>query len=90
MRAAPLRIALLRPFALVIALLVGVSVHADIVELKNGGKIHGKVANPDDKTAKSVYISTEGGTLTLPRSEVVRVVGQSPKQDEYHRRAARR
>jgi hypothetical protein len=62
---------------------------ADIVELKSGGKIHGKVANPDDKKATSYLIATDGGTLTIPRSKVVRILGQSPQQDEYHRRAAK-
>ena len=48
---------------------------ADIVELKNGGKIHGEIANAGDKTATSYVITTDGGgRMTIPRSEVVRIL----------------
>ncbi len=61
---------------------------ADVVELRNGGKIHGEIANAGDKQATSYVISTDGGgRMTIPRSEVVRVISQSPLQEEYHRRA---
>jgi len=61
---------------------------ADLVELKNGGQIHGEVANADDKQATSYVIVTDGGgKVTIPRTEVGRIVSQSPAQDEYHRRA---
>ena len=61
---------------------------ADVVELKNGGRIHGAIANAADKQAASYVISTDGGgKVTIPRAEVVRVVSQSPNQEEYHRRA---
>ncbi len=61
---------------------------ADVVELKNGGQIHGDVANAADKQAASYVIVTDGGgKLTIPRTEVTRVVSQSPAQEEYHRRA---
>jgi HEAT repeats len=61
---------------------------ADVVEFKNGGQLHGKVTNADDKQAASYVVVTDGGgKVTIPRSEVVRVVSQSPAQEEYHRRA---
>ena len=68
--------------------IVGVSAYADVVELTNGGQIHGQVANADDKAAANYEIATDGGgRLTIPRSQVVRVVHQSPEQEEYHRKA---
>ena len=43
---------------------------------------------PADKQAASYVISTDGGgKVTIPRTEVARVVSQSPAQEEYHRRA---
>ena len=60
-------------------------VRADIVELKNGGTIHGEIANAGDKAAASYDITTDGGgRMTIPRSEVVRVIGQSPQQEAGH------
>ena len=73
--------------SLVLAAASSLTAHADVVELKNGGKIHGEIANASDKRAANYVISTDGGgRMTIPRSEVVRVVSQSPLQEEYHRR----
>jgi hypothetical protein len=72
---------------LILATASGVA-HADVVELKNGGQIHGHVANATDKQAATYVIVTDGGgKLAIPRTEVVRVVSQSPAQEEYHRRS---
>jgi hypothetical protein len=61
---------------------------ADVVELKNGGQLHGEVANTSDKQAASYVVVTDGGgKVTIPRTEVVRVVSQSPDQEEYYRRS---
>lgn len=61
---------------------------ADIVELKNGGAIHGEVTNARDRTAESYVIATGGGgRVTIPRDQIVRVVSQTPREEEYHRRA---
>jgi hypothetical protein len=72
---------------LVLAAATGIA-RADVVELKNGGQLHGEVANADDKQAASYVIATDGGgKVTIPRTQVVRIVSQSPAQEEYHRRA---
>src|SRR3972149_7836682 len=60
---------------------------ADMVGPKTGGAIHGEMANAGDKQSTGYEITPDGGRMTIPRSEVVRVVSQSPQQDEYHRRA---
>lgn len=64
------------------------SVRADLVELKNGGRVFGDISNASDKSAKSYEIVTDGGgKMSIPRSEVTRILSQTPIQDEYHRRA---
>ncbi len=61
---------------------------AEIVELRNGGQLHGEIANAEDKSAHSYVITTDGGgRIEIPRSEVARIVAQSPQQAEYARRA---
>jgi hypothetical protein len=61
---------------------------ADVVELKNGGQLHGEVTNAGDKAATSFEIATSGGgRVAIPRTEVVRVVPQTDKQEEYYRRS---
>ncbi len=73
--------------SLVLACAAGVA-RADIVELKSGGKLHGKVTNAGDKTATSVEIATTGGgRVAISRGEVVRVVPQTEQQDEYYQRS---
>ena len=58
---------------------------ADIVELKNGGTLHGDVTNAGDKEATSYEIATiGGGQLAIPRGEVVRVVPQTEQQGRVH------
>jgi hypothetical protein len=83
-----MRVASIRILTLVAVLAACACARADIVELKNGGKIHGEIANASGRTAASYDITTDGGgRMSIPRSEVVRVIGQSPQQEEYHRRA---
>jgi len=61
---------------------------ADVIELANGGQIQGEVAREDDAERPSYVITTGGGNrVTLPRSQVSRVVSQTAAQEEYHRRA---
>jgi HEAT repeats len=77
------------PFLLLVAACVcSSSARADLIELANGGKIHGEIANADDKQATTYDIKMDGGgRVTLPRSQVARVISQSRAQEEYHRRA---
>ena len=56
----------------------GVAARADVVELKNGGKIHGEVTNAADQQATTYVIATDGGgRMTISRSAVVRVTAQT-------------
>src|SRR5262245_19207232 len=83
-----MRAASVHLFLLIVALAACPCARADILELKNGGTLHGEITNAGDKSAASYVISTDGGgRMTIPRDQVVRIVGQSPQQEEYHRRA---
>jgi hypothetical protein len=71
-----------------VALAAATSVRADLVELKNGGRLFGDIANASDKSAKNYDIVTDGGgKMSIPRSQVARILSQTPLQDEYHRQA---
>ena len=73
---------------LIIAAAASGTAFADVVELKNGGRIHGELADTDGKPSSSYVIVTDGGgRVTIPRSEVARVVSQTETQEEYDRRA---
>jgi hypothetical protein len=61
---------------------------ADLIELKNGGKIYGEIANAGDRDATSHEIATDGGgKIAIPRDQVVRIVPLTEDQEEYHRRS---
>lgn len=57
---------------------------ADIVELKNGGKIEGVVVRSNDKI---VELSVGFGSMTLPRDQINRVVTVSPDDNIVLRHA---
>jgi hypothetical protein len=60
----------------------------DVIELKNGGRIQGELVESEPGSESSVYtISTDaGGRISVARSEVARIVAQSPVELEYERR----
>jgi HEAT repeats len=61
---------------------------ADVLELKNGGRVEGQLADSKDGDQTSYVITTaDGGQLTIARSEVARVVPQTKDEEEYQRRA---
>ena len=52
---------------------------ADLVELKNGGRVFGEIANASDKSAKSYEIVTDGGgRMSIPRAEVTAFFRKRP------------
>ncbi len=66
-------------------LLVGESLRADVLELKNGGKIEGTLEDSGKDARSSYTIVTEGGArLTISRSRVKRVIRTSPTDEEYN------
>jgi hypothetical protein len=76
---------LIAAFALV-ALVSGL--RADVLELKNGGRVEGQIDESKEGDASSYVIETaDGGRLTIARSEVARVVPQTKDEEEYQRRA---
>jgi HEAT repeats len=59
--------------------------HADVLELKNGGRIHGELQSGDDEGSDYVIATSDGGRITVKRSEVSRAVKQTDDEEEYHR-----
>ena len=77
-----------RPLFLLLTSLVAVPVFADDVYLTNGRKFEGVIAETTDS---QVRIQMQGGTLSLPRSQVLRVEsGDSSLAGYLHRRDALR
>jgi HEAT repeats len=63
-------------------------VRADVVELKNGGRVEGQIAeSKDDDQADYVITTADGVRMTIARSEVARIVPQTKDEEEYQRRA---
>jgi hypothetical protein len=61
---------------------------ADVVELKNGGRIEGQIAESKDDDHSDYMIATpDGAQLTIARSDVAHIVPQSKDEEEYQRRA---
>jgi hypothetical protein len=58
---------------------------ADIVELKSGGRVEGKV-NSNDRNSFLIELA-DGGKLTVDRGQVARVVTVTPDDEAYRRRA---
>jgi hypothetical protein len=56
---------------------------ADIVHLKNGGKVEGKVVSRD---AKSLVVKTKVGSVTIDAIDVARVETKATPHDELDRR----
>jgi hypothetical protein len=64
-------------------------VQADSFLLGNGGRVEGKLLNPDESPRRNYVIETiEGGMLTLPNSQIARVVVKSEAERRYEAFAA--
>jgi hypothetical protein len=76
----------MRPAALILVLAANVAARADVVELKNGGRVEGKVI--DDVDRNSIFVElTGGGRLVIERGQASRVVKLTPADEEYLRKA---
>ncbi len=65
---------------------VGLSARAEVFLLDQGGKIEGRLLNPDESPRRSYVIKTpEGITITLNRAQVKQVVRRRPNEEEYER-----
>jgi hypothetical protein len=73
----------IRPLPLLLLLLTAVPVFADDVYLVNGRKFEGVIAETTDS---QVRIRMQGGTLSLPKSQVLRVEAGDSNLGEYLRR----
>jgi hypothetical protein len=61
---------------------------ADVVELTNGGRVHGKVIRePNAQKPTYEIVIDGGGRMAIAKAEVKRVVAQTADQEEYARRA---
>lgn len=74
------------PAALALAAPGGV--WADVVHLKNGGQVEGRVLD-DDRSPPGPYVveTASGGRITLERSQVDRIDRQSELDEQYQQRA---
>ncbi|HEX9940432.1 MAG TPA: hypothetical protein VGG03_00330 [Thermoanaerobaculia bacterium] len=73
----------LRPLPLLLLFLIAIPVFADDVYLVNGGKFEGVIA---ETTASQVRIRMQGGVLSLPKSQVLRVEEGDTNLSEFLRR----
>jgi hypothetical protein len=72
----------------VAAAVSGSVARADVLELKNGGRIEGQIADPKDNDPSSYAVTTADGVrMTIARADVARVVPQTKDEEEYQRRA---
>jgi len=66
--------------------LAGDTVCADVVVLRNGGRIHGRWVNSDERPMNDYVIETpSGGSVRLHKSRVERVIRQRPAEIEFER-----
>ena len=74
----------IRPLPLLLLLLLAIPVLADDVYLVNGGKFEGVIA---ETTGSQVRIQMQGGTVSLPKTQVLRVeVGDTVLTEYLHRK----
>lgn len=65
---------------------LGASTRADLFLLRTGGQVRGAWLNRDDALRKTYVVRTEfGGEVTLPASQVARIIPQTTTELEYER-----
>ncbi len=63
-------------------------IRADVVDLAGGGRVEGKVQPPEGGDKSTFVIDlTDGGRLTLPRSQVTRIDSTSDAEAQYQKLA---
>ncbi|MBE7462167.1 MAG: hypothetical protein HS116_01625 [Planctomycetes bacterium] len=70
--------------ALLLALGLAPAAHADIVVLKNGKQLEGRVVEKDD----SVVVHLGYGSIVVKRDQIERIVKKETPLDTYHERAS--
>lgn len=64
-------------------------VRGEVFELADGGRVSGRLVNPDESPRKTYVIETlSGGRITLAADQVVGRAALSPKEAEYEKRRA--
>lgn len=60
---------------------------ADVIELKNGGKLQGEVLRDAELPRTVMAVESPWGPIVIDRREIQKLVTESPKLSEYRRRA---
>jgi hypothetical protein len=69
---------------LVVGVSSGLSVHADVLELTNGGRVEGRLIQPAEGDKKSYVVELAGGgRVAIPRANVARVDATFGAEAEY-------
>lgn len=69
---------------LIVGWLCAVPVQADVLLLKAGGRVEGKLLNPDQEPRTEFVMElSDGGQITLAADQVARVVRSSPAEQKY-------
>jgi hypothetical protein len=83
-----MRFTILLTVAVVAAFAAGRLVCADVLELKNGGRVEGEIADSSGDDPANIAITTADGVrMTITKSDVARVIPQTKDEEEYQRRA---
>jgi hypothetical protein len=70
--------------ALLLGVATGLSAHADVLELTNGGRVEGRLVQAADGEKKSYVVELAGGgRVTIPRGQVAQVDSTSEAEAEY-------
>lgn len=74
--------------AIIVLSMISVSVRADVLELKTGGRVEGKIRqSPDQNSSVFIVDLADGGQFTVPRSQVAHVDTISADEAEYQKLA---
>lgn len=68
-----------------LAPLFALSARADVFILRNQGQVQGKLLNDKESPRKTYVVLTENGEVTLEKSQVVKVIKESPALQEYQK-----
>lgn len=71
------------PVCLILAALTAAPAAADQFVLSSGGRIEGRLLNPEEKPRKTYQIQTDVGLLTLSAERVEEVIAASPQERDY-------
>jgi hypothetical protein len=76
----------LKAICLATACLLPLAVRGEVVHLRSGGQVEGRILNPDEYPRTKYVIETASGAqVTLGADQVQHVIRRSPDQEEYAR-----